>query len=127
MVMARDLALERAWRERVARQNESGLTVQQFCEQEKLPVHQFSWWKSELKRRAAPTVRVKRRRGAKRSVPRKRRAVTTGFVPVRVTPNLNCSAPIEIVLDQPLRIAVSSGFDHELLTEVVRVLENRGC
>ena len=49
------------------------------------------------------------------------------LVCVDVTPSSQTKAPIEIVLDQPLRIAVTSGFDAELLCQVVRVLENHRC
>lgn len=122
--MGRDPTLERAWRDRVARQQESGLTIQQFCEREKVPAHQFSFWKRELRLRDALMDRGKRTKRRKR---RKQKPVTAGFVPVRITPGSQHSATIEIVLDQPLRIAVASGFDHDLLVEVVRLLENRQC
>ena len=58
--MARDLGLERAWRERMRRFEKSGLTIREFCEQEGLVAHQFSWWRSQLKRRAAESARSKR-------------------------------------------------------------------
>ncbi len=124
--MGRDLALDRAWRERIGRQLRSGLTIQQFCEQESLVAHQFSWWKRELNRRDAqlessqdPKPSIKRRR-------RRRRRVGAGFVAVQVAPALG-GTPLEIIVDQRLRIAVTAGFDHQLLAEVVRVLENRQC
>ena len=49
--MARDLNLEKSWRERIGRFEQSGLTISQFCEQEGLVSHQLSWWRRELKRR----------------------------------------------------------------------------
>ena len=124
--MGRDISLERAWRERIGRQQRSGLTVQQFCEQESLVAHQFSWWKRELNRRdalsessAKPKPIIKRRR--------RRRRAGAGFVAVQVAATANGNPPLEIIVDQRLRIAVTAGFDHQLLTEVVRVLENRQC
>jgi len=36
-------------------------------------------------------------------------------------------AAIEVVVDQRLRIAVSSGFDPDLLADVIRALEGRPC
>jgi hypothetical protein len=44
---------------------------------------------------------------------------------VEVQPSQGRRGSIEIVLDQPPRIAVSSGFDAQLLREVLRVLEQR--
>ena len=43
--MGRDLSLERAWRKRMRQQERSGLTIRQFCQQERLVDHQFSWWR----------------------------------------------------------------------------------
>ena len=122
--MGRDLSLERAWRDHIGRQQRSGLTIHQFCEQEGLVAHQFSWWKRELKQRDAqsdqpPHTKKRRRR-------RHRRRAEPGFVAVEVASALS-SAPLEIIVDERLRIAVTSGFDHQLLAEVVRVLENRRC
>lgn len=128
--MRRDLALERAWRERIRRYERSGLTIRAFCEQEGLVVHQFSWWRRELKRRR--TKLAKKRPASRRSQPTKRgrkRASTSSakFVPVEITPTSSAKGSIEIVVDQPLRIAVSSGFDPALLADVVRALEGRQC
>ena len=47
--MGRDLALERAWRKRMREQERSGLTIRQFCQQEGLVDHQFSWWRKRAK------------------------------------------------------------------------------
>ena len=118
--MARDLALERAWRRRIQGYAHSGLTIQKFCEQEGLVAHQFSWWRSELKRRDAKAKPVSN--GPQNSKSNGKRAEAARFVPVRIEPSQHAS--IEVVLDQPPRIRVSSGFDAELLREVVRVLES---
>lgn len=126
--MARDLALERAWRERIRRFERSGLTIRQFCEQEGLVAHQFSWWRSELKRRSAKSVPKKRTAKRKvtsqeRQVAHKPKASAASFVPVQVESSVAERASLEIVLDQPPRIRVTSGFDAVLLREVVHVLE----
>lgn len=124
--MGRDLALQRAWRDRVRRYERSGLTIPQFCKREGLVAHQLSWWRRELKRRAAEAGRGKKKRTKQRQGKRaKQRKASAELVPVHVTPWAQTKAPIEIVVDQPLRIAVASGFDAELLAEVVRVLETR--
>jgi hypothetical protein len=128
--MGRDLALERAWRDRIRRQERSGLTIRAFCEQEDLAVHQFSWWRGELKRRRAKSVKKNpsSRRSQRTKRGRKRASTSPAkFVPMEITPSAAAKAPIEIVVDQPLRIAVSSGFDPALLADVVRALEGRQC
>ena len=50
---SRDPALERAWRERVARWAASGLSVRAFCRQQGLIETSFYYWKRELRAREA--------------------------------------------------------------------------
>ena len=128
--MGRDLGLERDWRNRMRQYDRSGLTVREFCEQEDLVVHQFHWWRSELKRRQAKSVRKRkppRQSTRTKRGPRRSSAAAGKFVPVQVQPNPRPGAPIEIVVEQPLRVAVSSGFDPDLLADVIRALEGRPC
>jgi transposase-like protein len=123
--MGRDLALERTWRKRMRAQERSGLTIRQFCQQEGLVDHQFSWWRSELKRRAGNSRNkkspksaspVRRKKSTKRST-----TTAANFLPVHVESSLAPS--VEIVLDQPPRIRVTRGFDAALLREVLRTVE----
>ena len=129
--MGRDLSLERAWRKRMRQQERSGLTIRQFCQQEGLVDHQFSWWRSELKRRAIKSRgrtknRTKSTKPAQRKQTIKRSATTAaGFLPVHVESSLMPS--VEIVLDEPPRIRVTRGFDAELLREVMLAVEQVGC
>lgn len=119
----RDLTLERQWRRRVRKYEKSGLTIREFCEQEDLVDHRLTWWKRELKRRdgvSSSRMRTKTSKPAKRV-----RASMASFIPVHVAPSRPSSA-IEIVFDQPLRIAVAPGFDAQLLTDVLRALEQGG-
>ncbi|HVA19163.1 MAG TPA: hypothetical protein VMU55_03215 [Solirubrobacteraceae bacterium] len=44
------------WRELVARQTRSGLSVQAFCRQERLNPWTFYGWRSRLRARTAPAV-----------------------------------------------------------------------
>jgi hypothetical protein len=107
-------------------QERSGLTIRQFCQQEGLVDHQFSWWRSELKRRTGNSKGTNKKRPKSASPVRKKksskRSVTTGsFLPVHVESSLTPS--VEIVLDQPPRIRVTRGFDAALLRDVLRTVE----
>jgi hypothetical protein len=106
-------------------QERSGLTIRQFCEQEGLVDHQFSWWRSELKRRAGNSKGTNKKRPKSASpVQRKKsskRSTTANFLPVHVESSFTPS--VEIVLDQPPRIRVTRGFDAALLREVLRTVE----
>ncbi len=129
--MGRDLALERAWRKRMREQERSGLTIRQFCQQEGLVDHQFSWWRNELKRRTGESRATKPRTGTASPVRRNKKsskrsaARAASFLPVHVESSFTAS--VEIVLDQPPRIRVTRGFDPALLREVMLAVEQVGC
>jgi len=124
--MGRDLALERAWRKRIREQECSGLTIGQFCQQEGLVDHQFSWWRSELKRRAGNSKGANKKGQKSASLVRskklsKRPTTAVNFLPVHVESSFAPS--VEIILDQPPRVRVTRGFDAALLREVLRTVE----
>ena len=132
--MGRDLALERAWRKRMREYGRSGLTIRDFCQRKGLAYHQFSWWRSELKRRAAKSESKqtqsarKQPAGSKRTKKagiQSRHSLAASFVPVQVQAAAQAVPTVEIILDQPPRLRVSSGFDADLLRQVVGVLEQR--
>ena len=123
--MGRDPALEREWRGRIRRHEESRLTVRAFCEQEGVSEHRFFWWRRRLKQDKSATSQSSRGAG-KRKKARSAGAKRPGhsFLPVEIAGSSADPPPhVEIVLDQPPRIRVASGFDAELLRQVVRALE----
>ena len=98
--------------------------------QEGLVDHQFSWWRSELKKRAAESETAREESQPTKSTMKKhskrpQSSPTTSFVPVQIESSSLSQASLEIVLDQPPRIKVTSGFNADLLREVVHVLESR--
>jgi hypothetical protein len=106
----------------------SGMTIREFCEQEGLVAHQFSWWRSQLKRRAVESSRGKRTAKGKAAsqptrIARKPKASDANFLPVQVASSSPGQPSVEIILDQPPRIRVTSGFDADLLRQVARALE----
>jgi transposase-like protein len=107
----------------------SGLTIRQFCQQEGLVDHQFSWWRSELKRRAGDSRGANKKRPKSASPVRRKKSskwsttTAANFLPVHVESSLAGSPSVEIVLGQPPRIRVTRGFDAELLREVMRAAE----
>lgn len=119
---ARDPSLEQQWRDRIERLSRSGLTTIKFAQQEGVPVHQVTWWRRELKKRdsaARNETPVARSKPASKKVKQ-----SPKFVPVAVT-STAVPTSIEIVLERPARIRVASGFDADLLREIISVLESR--
>ena len=112
----RNPAKEQFWRQALARQRASGLSIRAFCEREGLSEASYYQWRRELARRDRP----------RHQAPRPRRA----FVPVRIIPDADTSPTrgmIEIVLASGRRIRVGEGFSRPTLAEVVAVLEAKGC
>ena len=84
----RDPALERQWRDRIAKWQASGLSVRAFCSLHGLIATSFYFWKRELRARdaaAASTVPTKSPSGRE---PRRT------FVPVTVVPTATMSVEV---------------------------------
>ena len=118
----RDPARERFWRRTIRDQQQSELSVRDFCRREGLKDGAFRWWRQELQRRdGEPPI-----------APRGERAgATPAFLPVRVV-DLEAVAPrpappIEIVLPAGPTVRVPTGFDPRTLGDVLAVLEGRPC
>jgi hypothetical protein len=61
----RDAGKEALWREVLARQAESGLSVAEFCRREKLGQPSFYAWRRALAVSATGSLRNRRRRGGR--------------------------------------------------------------
>lgn len=123
----RDLSLEQAWRDRIEQQQRSGLRIPAFCQQHGIVAQQFYWWRHELKRRASEVARTTKSSLRLKKAKRTSSPDAPRFLPVRVATNPRAASNIEIVLDQPWRIAIKEGFNSDVLVELLRVLEKRSC
>lgn len=83
----RDPALERQWRERMAKWQASGLTVRGFCLRQGLSEPTFHYWRRELRARdAAASTAAARSSSGKKSRP--------AFVPLTVLPAATVSVEV---------------------------------
>lgn len=103
----RGVALERRWRELIATQARSGLSIRDFCESRELGEPNFYAWRRELAKRDAG--------GAK--------AETPTFVPVQVLP----TSAIEVVLPSGMVVRVPAGADGDLAVRLVAALRAASC
>ena len=58
----RDPAKERHWRRVIRRWENSGQTVTGFCQESKLSMPAFQWWRRELARREGRSMRLLKKR-----------------------------------------------------------------
>jgi hypothetical protein len=95
------------WRQVVARQRKSGLSIRRFCEQEGLATATFYIWKRRLGQGTAGTL------------------VPVGFAPVQVVPEstpATAAGSMEIVLPHDRRIRLTGVVDRQQLAEVLAAL-----
>jgi hypothetical protein len=105
----RDAAKEQFWRDAIARQPGSGLSIRGYCRRHRLRETGFYFWRRELARRGV--------------------SVEPGpaFVPVRVSDDWRVGGCIEIVLRDGRQVRVRGPVDCQSLTEVLAVLEGAPC
>ena len=115
----RDVTKEQFWREQIAGQPDSGLSIRAYCRRHRLRESAFYFWRKELARRGAGS------------------AAPATFVPVRITAEhpavgggrVESKPPgrIEIVLGNDRRVSVVGSVDRQTLADVLAVVEGRPC
>jgi hypothetical protein len=112
---------EQFWREQIAGQPGSGLSIRGYCRRRRLRESAFYFWRKELARRGVSTARQ------------------AAFVPVRITGEASSAdsdgrqaeggsrGRIEIVLGNGPRIRLLGPVDRQSLGDVLAVLEGRSC
>lgn len=120
----RDPELWQMWRERLARQRTSGLSVAEFCRQEKISDASYYAWRNRL---SAGTEAIGRRGGREHRYSNARRQIATDsavrFVQLPLT-SLPQPADVEVALTDGTLIRVP-GHAGEALERVLRVLLSR--
>lgn len=99
MAQKMDLELRAAWRQRIERQRESGLTVAEFCRRERVPQGSFYLWKRKLQSKSgSKSRRPAKRQPAARAVRSQPQAPSeAGFVQLPLS-STRTSPWIELVL-----------------------------
>jgi hypothetical protein len=98
----RKAARSEYWRERIAQQERSGISVHQFCEEQRLTEQAFYAWRKRLQKQQPMRFAVVETGPAQRQ-------------PVRET-------GLELVLATGERLRISSGVDPTVLRTVLEVL-----
>jgi hypothetical protein len=118
---------EAYWRSVLRRQERSGLSVRQFCREQRLSQASFYGWKRKIAGRDGHAGIGSERKGRKRcqaqtvTKPDEKTAV---FVPVRL--NAAAGGVLEIVHPQGHVVRVPAVFDEDSLRQVLHVLDGQG-
>lgn len=108
------------WRERVARQAASGVSIRQFCDREQVPQATFYAWRRRLQVRAAtPAKQVTPPRTVSRRAAASSQR-TSGFIPLRL---IDAPAAWEVVHPRGYRVRVSGEVNAAALQCIVGVLD----
>ncbi len=130
----RNLERERAWREVMNRQRQSGLSVREFCRRAVVSEASFSAWRRELQRRDRDSASGPRpdresevRPAASRSAVAKRTPTTVSgpaaFVPVLMESNPDHTARVlEVNCPNGSRVSAWLGCEVELLQAALSVV-----
>jgi len=118
----RDPAKERSWRHLLGLWRQGGLTVREFCAEHDLQEASFYAWRRELARRDRQRATT-----TKSSTPPPAGAAASAFVELAIAAGASTPPAIEVVVAGGRLLRVRSGFDAELLRQLVRVLEEPSC
>ena len=113
---------EQLWRERVERQAASGLSIQRFCDQQRISQATFYAWRKRLRERTGTPARPGVTRPA---VPARDRAPSCGagnFIPLRL---LDAPTAWEVVHPHGYRVRVRGEVSATTLRCIVSVLDGR--
>jgi len=108
---------DRLWRDRVGRQAVSGLSIRQFCAQERIAPASFYAWRSRLKRGADAAGRPPAA-GRVGSGPRK----AGEFIPLSL---VDVATAWEVVHPHGYRVRVEGQLDAAALGRILEVLDER--
>ena len=108
---------ERLWRDRVERQAVSGLSIREFCAQERISPPSFYSWRRRLKE-AADTAMRPPVAGRGMSEPRK----TREFIPLRL---VEAPTAWEVVHPRGYRVSVSGEISAAALHCILGVFDER--
>jgi hypothetical protein len=123
---------EALWRQRLADQAASGMSITQWCRRSGTSASLFHYWKRALAKRDGRRLKPPRRQAAAKNEAQTQEAAFARVViasPIP-KPQLTASAAdpaIEIVLSGSRVVRVGAGFDEATLARVLAVLEERSC
>jgi hypothetical protein len=105
--MVRGVELENRWRQLIARQAASGLSITAFCREEGVSLGSFFAWRKRLLDRSHS------------------RGVDDKFIAIDLPAHV--AEKFEVVLTSGRRVVVPGRFDPEAFTTIVRILEAPTC
>jgi transposase-like protein len=121
MALHPDASKQKRWLELIGRWQQSQLTIREFCERHQVSEASFFSWRRTLRQRGLLDEPAD---------PKKAKSTPQSSAFVKLTPaepEPTAVSAIEVVLGDRRVLRVRSGFDAELLLELVRLLEEPSC
>ncbi len=118
----RDPNREACWRSTIEKQLQSGLTVREFCKQEKLIETSFHYWKREI------TKRDRQQNGQPKKKPvskqKKKPVSKPAFIPIPLEPVLPLQPQIEIAYASGTTVRITAGCDEKTLSTILEAMKS---
>ena len=115
-----DAAKQRRWLEFIRRWQQSQTTVREFCQRHQVSEASFFSWRRVLRERGLlDDPRTSRTATASADAP--------AFVKLAALDAGPAGSPIELVLNHRRLLRVWTGFDADVLLELIRLLEEPAC
>ena len=123
---------ETLWRQRLADQAASGMSITQWCRRSGTSASLFHYWKRALAKRDGRRLKPPRCSATARNEARPQAAAFARVMIASPTPKSQLAASaadpaIEIVLSGSRVVRVGAGFDAQALARVLALLEERSC
>jgi hypothetical protein len=123
---------EALWRQRLAAQSASGMSITQWCRRSGTSASLFHYWKRALAKRDGRRLKPPRCPAAAENETQTQDVAFARVVIASPTPKAQFTASaadpaIQIVLSGLRVVRVGAGFDEATLARVLAVLEERSC
>ena len=120
MAQRPDAAKQNRWLELIRRWQRSQITVREFCQRHQVSEASFFSWRRVLRERGLlDEPRTSRTATASADAP--------AFVKLTTLDTRPAGSPIELVLNHRRLLRVWTGFDADVLLELIRLLEEPAC
>ena len=90
------------WQQKIEEQKQSGINIAAWCRENSLNNKTFRRWKRNLKSTSA--------------------AIPEGWCQVQAAPVTKSTGSLTLVVDERISIELTTGFDHQLLKDVLSVI-----
>ncbi len=117
---------EAFWRSTIQKRLQSGLSIREFCRQQKLSTSIFHRWKRKIATQDGQHLNTKPN---KKTVSKQNKNITPKptFIPVAIDPAPMLQPQIEILYASGTTVRIASGCDEKTISIILKAMETQTC